>query len=263
MALRDNGDFVTIRDTSWWDGKVANGQGATGGGGTVPTATPQGGGTLPTATPQGGGTVPTATPQGGGQQGASDVFVGFGTDGNIEVQNGYVKIPICWSIKSGKTKANLTAAMNAMGQLNLKINNQVAAWTIPILNIDVRDFRAVINTKYQSVADTAQIPTQLYVCERAMMTLDSLKTFGTGMSHTFQVVPENATGLASPIRTESGLLTATTATPVPGTPTAVPTATPTGSVPTPTVEVGENGTGFRVEISFVGSPTCSESRTIS
>ncbi len=52
MALRDNGDFVSIRDVSWWSGKVTAGQASTGDGGT----------TLPTATP--GGTVPTSTPTG-------------------------------------------------------------------------------------------------------------------------------------------------------------------------------------------------------
>lgn len=41
MALRDNGDFVSIRDVSWWNGKVAAGQAATGdSGGTAPTAVP-------------------------------------------------------------------------------------------------------------------------------------------------------------------------------------------------------------------------------
>lgn len=57
MALRDNGDFVTIRDTSWWDGKVTAGQAATGGGttGANPTSTS-------TPTPVTGTPVATATP---------------------------------------------------------------------------------------------------------------------------------------------------------------------------------------------------------
>jgi len=270
MALRDNGDFVTIRDTSWWDGKVTNGQGATGGGGTVPTATPQGGGTLPTATPQGGGTVPTATPQGGGTvptatpqgggQTGADVFNPFsiGSLSVVQPQNEKVlQVPFCWSIKSGKSKDNLTAALNSLGEINLKINGTVVTWGVPEWNFDTSNLGAIITNKYSGSSTISP----LSACENVVIFLRNLSSFGTGNSHNFQIVPQNNASLSSGTITRTGLLAELTpsATPGPGTPT-VAAPTPTGSPPTPTIRVNDGTSSFRVEMGFAGNPTCTDSR---
>ncbi|MFO0704108.1 MAG: hypothetical protein U0525_05300 [Patescibacteria group bacterium] len=194
LALRDNGDFVTIRDVSWWDGKVTAGQGAVGGG-TNPTPTTAGGNNNPT--PTGGAANPTPTTGGGA---TSFAISKFSVDGNFSSDATNITVPFCWTVNSGSKKSDITATLGKFGQINMKINGQVAKFTWPFLNVDFTDFTTIISQEYLNVSDTTVITT-LNVCKNVTFQVATLASFGAGPGYEFQIVPaNNAASVSSPVR---------------------------------------------------------------